>query len=248
MFKIQNSYNQVIRKAIVTFGNMFSDLTIKTKDETGTTIRTIEVPITYARKQQWLQRLSGDPDFQKKFEAVVPRISFEIVSYQYLPEKKIGNQHDKLVQFCGLPKAIGAPVPYRLTVELSTYSKTTDDSLQILEQILPYFSPTLTASIEVIPEYNFKMDIPVTLIGVDEDDNYQDINNNRMIIQTFTFNMDVQLFGPIDTSLGTLIKKVDVNVKNIINQVGIEKYHAEVNPLSANKEDTHNIEEMWTPL
>jgi hypothetical protein len=248
MFKIQNSYNQVIRKAIVTFGNMFSDLTIKTKEADGDVIRNIEVPITYARKQQWLQRLQGDPDFQKKFEVVIPRLSFEIVGYQYLPEKKIGNQHDKLVQFCGLPKAIGAPVPYRLTVALSSYCKTTDDSLQILEQILPYFSPTLTASIELIPEYNFKTDIPVTLVGVDEDDNYQDINNNRMIIQTFTFNMDVQLFGPIDTSLGTLIKKVDVNVKNIVTQVGIENYHAAVNPLSANKEDTYSIDELWTPL
>jgi len=240
-------YNETIRKTIVVFGNLFTGLTIKSRDNNGAVARNIVVPISFARKQQWLQRLQGDPNFQKKFEVEIPRLSFEIESYQYYPEKKIGNQHERMIQQCGLPKALGAPVPYRLIISLSAYSKNQDDALQILEQILPYFSPALTVSIKPIEGFNFTLDIPISLQGVSEEDNYQDLGNNRMIIHTFQLAVDVQLFGPTDEDVN-LIKKTIMNVSMNPQQETDIVGTNEVIPDTANKTDTHTIESLWTVL
>ena len=41
-------------------------------------------------------------------------------------------------------KRVYLPVPWNMTFELSIMTKLNDDSLQIVEQILPYFQPSYT--------------------------------------------------------------------------------------------------------
>ncbi len=247
MFKENPYYHSIIRKAVISFGDLFSGITIQNKSSDGTTLRTVQVPISWARKQQWLTRLQGDPDFQKKFEVELPRLSFEIVQYQYMPEKKIGNQFERLLVNCGAPKAVGMPVPYRIVFSLSIYAKEQDDILQVTEQILPYFAPMVNINFDYLPEYKFVSEVPITLIGTQiDEDNHQDLNNNRMIIQSFTFAMDVQLFGPVDTNV-SVIKKTITDI-NQMNGHGIEEGTNTVNPRYADKTDTYSIESMWTVL
>ena len=157
----------------------------------------------------------------------------------------MGKAGDVLLRNCGAPQATYAPVPYRLQISLFSYCKNQEDSLQIIENVLPYFQPGLNVNIVALDEFNITMAFPVILNSVTTEDNYEDLNNNRMIINRFEFNMDIQLFGPVDTSVA-VIKETDVNVAS--NKGPEESYQAVVVPRTANKTDTYTIEEHWTVL
>lgn len=243
-------YHAIVKKSVVAFGNLFSDIILETREATETIIvRSIKCPISYANKQQWFVRLREDPDFLRKFETELPRLSFEITDYRYNPDKKMGGQLDNILYNCmGSDAQIYAPVPYRLTFQLYSYTKNQEEALQILEQILPYFGPSVTVNIDLLPLVNMNMDIPISLDGVQVEDNYQDLGSNRMIIQTFTFNMDIQLFGPANSNVNVIKKAiVDLNFKPGIEHADMT-YTASVNPQTAEGYDDPTfigIDEMW---
>lgn len=251
IFATNPFYHAIIKKSIIAFGNLFSDMFIQTKDtDDVNVVKSIKCPISYARKQQWFTRLREDPDFVRKFETELPRMSFEIVDYRYNPEKKMGGQMDNIMFSCnGEHKQIYAPVPYKLTFQLYTYTKNQEDALQILEQILPYFGPTVSVNIDVLPEVGINIDIPVSLEGVQTDDNFEELGNNRVIVQTFTFSMDIQLYGPVNHNVAVIKKAiVEINSMRDINSEPEATYTATVNPLSAKGYDDPTfigIDEMW---
>lgn len=246
MFRESPFYHSSIRNATIAFGNLFSGIHLINQDNTGKTVRDQIVEISFARKQQWLQRIQNDPEFLKKFESSMPRISFDITSVEYQPGKKLGNQFNHMLINCGVPKTVGSPAPWRLVFELSVYTKTVDDSLQIKEQILPYFNPSLMLNYLLLPEYNFSMDVPVTLMGVTDEDNYDDLMNNRRIIDTYIFTMDIQLFGPTSNNVA-VIKEAISNIKTMKNS-GLETNDTEVVPRTANKSDIYTISSNWKIL
>ena len=146
----QTFYHQTIRNSIVAFGNLFTGIQIVSNDSSGNPARIVTCPISYAKKEQWFARLKSDSDFQAKFEIDLPRLSFEVTGYQYNPAKKMGPQSNMLMQQCGVPALTYAPTPWRLGIQLYAYSKNQEDSLQITEQILPYFQPNMDVNISVL--------------------------------------------------------------------------------------------------
>ena len=77
-------YHGSIRKAIVAFGRLFSDIYIDRKQGdsvAGTTIQRLQVPLSYAPKEKWLVRLDQQPDLENNVTMIsLPRMSFEINS------------------------------------------------------------------------------------------------------------------------------------------------------------------------
>jgi hypothetical protein len=102
------------------------------------------------------------------------------------------------------------PVPYNLDVVLYILAKQSDDALQIVEQILPYFQPDYTLTINDMADMGIKRDVPIILNSVDYEDNYQgDFDARRAIIYTFSFTTKFYLYGPITSS--SVIKTVSVD-------------------------------------
>ena len=67
-----------------------------------------------------------------------------------------------------------SPVPYDVGFELNVFTSNSDDGLQIVEQILPYFQPDYTVTMIIDKDYmDTKRDIPFILEGVDYEDSYQ---------------------------------------------------------------------------
>lgn len=240
-------YHAIIRKAIVAFGKTFTGMQCRHYDDNGAVAKIVQVPIAYAPKEKWFTRLSEDPDFAQKFQIELPRMSFEIIGMQYDAERKIGKYKDYMFSNCpGQTGKIYSPVPWNVTISLSTYTKTQDDSLQILEQILPFFGPALIINIDLI-DRNITQDIPVVLRSVERSDTYGgSLEDSRMIIQEFVFEMKLNLFGPIDNRYAVIKETiVDINTKNDINSTPLETYDAQVVPREAEKDDIFTIHEDW---
>jgi hypothetical protein len=206
-------YFGIIKKAIVAFGRMFSEIQIERMDEAGAVLQTINVPIAYGPKEKWLVRLEQDPNLENNVNTILPRMAFEIVGYTYDASRK-SNKMTKIASYDQTTlKTQFSPVPYNLDIELSLLTKTTEDALAVVEQILPVFTPDYTLSINAIPDLNIVNDVPIILNNVSFQDSYDgDFQSRREIIYTFNFTMKVNIFGSI-TSSG-VIKKANVTLPN----------------------------------
>ena len=99
------------------------------------------------------------------------------------------------------------PVPYNISMQLYLFTATAEDGLQIVEQILPYFQPDYTVTINAVPELNIKRDIPIVLANINYEDSYDGaFTNRRAVIYTMNFTAKTYLFGP--TVSQGVIKKV----------------------------------------
>ena len=94
-----------------------------------------------------------------------------------------------------------APVPYNINVTLNVLTKNQEDGMQIIEQILPVFTPHYTMSINAVPDMNIIQDIPICLESVSVDDNYEgDFQTRRFVNHTLTFTIKLNLYGPVNNN------------------------------------------------
>lgn len=240
LFKNNPYYHETIKNLITAFGSLFSDLTIVHYDDDGEKQKVIQVPIAYGPKNKWLSRLKEQPDLNKGgVQITLPRMAFEITNYRYDSTRKIGTQGTFVTGSIGDSRAkVFNPVPYDVFITLSTLAKDQDDSLKMLEQILPYFSPQLTLSVELLPQFGIRKDVPIILGDVQIADNYDGpVDQFRVVEQTFSFVAKIDLFGPILSS-SKIIKQANVDMTTPET-----KYTAKVNPFSATKDEAHTVDE-----
>lgn len=194
-------YHGVIRKTIIAFGRLFSDIYIeRRKDDSvaGDIIQKLQIPIAYAPKEKWLVRLDQDPSLENYTYTSLPRISFEITGYSYDASRKIGKMNKIICNDGTTSGSIYSSSPWIIDISLYVLTKTQEDGLQIIEQILPIFGPEYTLSIMAIPEMNIVQDIPVILNSVSVSDEYDgDFATRRFVTYTLTFQLKLNLYGPV---------------------------------------------------
>lgn len=216
-------YHESIKRVITVFGSLFNNLAILKKDQSGNIVDQLKVPLSYAPKDKILARLEERPDLDNAQMTAItlPRMSFEMVDLSYDNSTKL-NKMDQFVHkniidnddiFNTKSKKTYSYAPYNLTIQLNIMVKNSDDGLQIIEQILPYFQPTFTVTIKQIPDMESLMDVPFTLTSISVEDNYEgDYTTRRAMIYTLIFSCKVRFFGPI-TQQG-IIKKAIANIKD----------------------------------
>ena len=102
------------------------------------------------------------------------------------------------------------PVPYNLDFELFIMAKQSDDALQIIEQILPFFQPDYTVTINDMADMGIKRDVPIVLNSIGYEDSYRgDFTERRAIVYTLSFTSKFYLYGPVTDS--KVIKRVQVD-------------------------------------
>ena len=209
----QQFYHETIRKVIVSFGTVFNDIQLVRKDNSGSIIQSMKVPLAYGPREKFLVRLREDADLTKQVAITLPRIGFEIKNLSYDSARKMSRvQRFKKVKGANTKQLDTQymPVPYNIGFELYILSKQADDALQIIEQILPYFQPDYTISMNDNPNMDVKKDIPVILNSISYEDDYQgDFTTRRAIIYTLDFTCKFYLYGPITSS--KVIKTVQVD-------------------------------------
>jgi len=207
-------YHGAIRKYIVAFGTLFNDIHINRINSSNETIQTMKVPLSYGPKEKFLARSEGDPDLTRPFAMVLPRMAFELVNISYDPERKLNTLNRNVKQNSSNTSQLlyqYQPVPYNLGITLDIMAKTNDDATRIVEQILPYFTPQWTMTLNMIPDLGLNVDVPVILNTTSLQDTYEgDFINRRAIVYSLGFTLKAQLFGPIRKS--GVIKRTYTNL------------------------------------
>ena len=205
-------YHEILRKTVIGFGTLFNNINIRHKDASGTNFSVLKVPLAYGPMQKFLARIQQQPDLEREIAITLPRLSFEMQGIQYDPTRKTGIAQTFLTKNGTNAKRVYMPVPYNIGFELSVMAKLSDDALQILEQILPYFQPSFNITVNLISSIGEKKDIPIVLESINYSDQYEGgFESRRTIVYTLSFVAKTYLFGPVAENPEGLIKKVDVD-------------------------------------
>ena len=244
----QQFYHESIRKVIVAFGTTFNNISLVRKDNNGNIKQSMKVPLAYGPRQKWLTRLNEDASLSKTVAITLPRIGFEIQNLQYDPNRKLNRvQKFKKVKGASANRLDSQymPVPYNLNIQLYVMAKESDDSLQIIEQILPYFQPDYTLTINDMADMGIKRDVPIILNSVAYEDNYQgDFETRRALIYTLDFTAKFYLYGPVTSQ--AVIKTVQVDQYTDLKDTAPkreQRYTVTPNPTNADADDDFGFNE-----
>jgi hypothetical protein len=205
----QQFYFQTIRKYVSLFGTLFDEIFIsKYNPITGHLEQLIKVPVTYAPKEKMLARVGQDPDLDRPSATVtLPFISFEMTAVQYDQDRKLPTTN-RISKTSSNPNSLlyqYNPVPYTFGFRLYVYVKNAEDGTKIIEQILPYFTPEFSVAVNLIPEMDVTMDIPIILNSISQEDSYDgNFTERRALIWILDFTLKGYIYGPIKT--GAIIK------------------------------------------
>ena len=210
-------YNEGLRKLTIAFGQLFNNIVLQNTSSTGAVTKRIRVPLAYAPKEKFIVRLEQQANLQQDREVAItlPRLGFEITGLAYDASRKINKmQKMRRVKTSEDGKKLNfnhAPVPYNISFSLYSFTATAENGLQIVEQILPFFQPEYTVTMNVIPELNIKRDIPIILNNVNYEDTYNgEFTQRRAVIYTLNFTAKTYLYGPM-TNQG-VIKTVQTDL------------------------------------
>ena len=210
-------YHKRVRTAVSVFGSLFNNLHILRTNSSGEVISQVKVPLSYAPKRNFIERLnqmSQGEQAERKVAIKLPRMSFEITNMAYDPARQLpkinrfhltNDDETKRNKFY-------TSVPYDVNFQLSVYAKSQDDALQVVEQILPYFAPQYTVSVKPFSDFqDVKEDVPIVLDGINFEDTYEGaLEQRRTIIYNLDFTMKIAFYGP-DVEQG-IIREVNNNL------------------------------------
>lgn len=194
----QYFYHGLIRKYVAVFGTLFNNISIKRRDSSQNIVEVIKVPLSYAPKQKFLTRITTDPNLDKKVGIQLPRIGFEISGMTYDSQRKLNNLGVRSNTYNDNLGTVYNPVPYNIDFEMFVFVKNADDGTQIIEQILPFFKPEFTPTINALPTMGIKFDVPIILNSINVEDTYEgNFEQRRSIIWTLSFTMKASLYPNI---------------------------------------------------
>jgi hypothetical protein len=195
-------YHGSLRRYVIMFGNLFNELQVDRHDSTGAKIQTLNVPIEYGPKQKFITRVLSDPTLNREISITLPRLGFEFTSMSYAPQRKLNSAHKMTTGVNTGGTDFGyvyTPVPYDFNFSLHVLVKNTEDGTQIVEQIVPFFTPDFTVTMKMVPELGINMDIPIELISINSDDSYEgDFDSRRVQTWQLDFVVKGYLFGPVN--------------------------------------------------
>jgi len=191
-------YHQTSRKMVVAFGSLFNNIEVRRTDSSDAVTEVIKIPLSYGPKDKMLVRISQDPSLNPNVALTVPRMGFELTSMTYDGARKLNTMGRNVKKgTTGLKKQYN-PVPYNWDFSLYVFVKNAEDGTQILEQILPFFTPDFTVTMTLVSGMTVKMDIPLVLNSVTSEDSYEgDFATRRSIIWTLSFIMKGFLYPSV---------------------------------------------------
>jgi hypothetical protein len=191
-------YHQTSRKMVVAFGSLFNNIEVRRTDSSDAVTEVIKIPLSYGPKDKMLVRISQDPSLNPNVALTVPRMGFELTSMTYDGARKLNTMGRNVKKgTTGLKKQYN-PVPYNWDFSLYVFVKNAEDGTQILEQILPFFTPDFTVTMTLVSGMTVKMDIPLVLNSVTSEDSYEgDFASRRSIIWTLSFLMKGFLYPSV---------------------------------------------------
>jgi hypothetical protein len=250
-------YHGTLEKVTKAFGTLFNRIYVVKYDTDGKEVERNLVPINYANRHAYIARLESQPELEDlvAVEAIFPRMAFEITGMYYDSTRKLNTIHRRTTDL-GEDLSVNSTyqsVAYNVDFGLTIVAKHVVDANQILEQILPYFTPAYTIKINAIPEMGFEENIAIELRSISPSDNYQQELEiqQRQVRFDLSFTAKINFHGPIDRAGVIKQVQVDFHTPKDLDDEALSKTPRRArsttttNPPDANPGDDFGYTETW---
>jgi len=198
-------YNKNLRKLVVGFGTLFNNIIVEHANPDGGDALQIRVPITYAPQEKFIRRLLEPSSITDttRIETQLPKLSYMITSISPDPGRRRNKFSDasSLNQVNGVCQTSGnviyQEVPVNVNFSLFVYTRHIDDTLQIIEQIIPYFNPEHFIQLNM-NDVHSAVNIPIVMTGNSISERFDgDLSSRRINISSLNFTAKSYIFGKI---------------------------------------------------
>ena len=237
-------YHATMRKSVAVFGTLFNNIKVIRKAADGSVLNQVRVPLAYGPKQKFLARLDQETGFDAPMAIKLPRMAFEITSLTLDTTQKLAKRNQVVELHASdvtKKKTLKHFTSYDIGMSLYIMAKNQDDGLQIVEQILPYFSPEYNVTIKPIDGFDHKQDVAVILGGVQIDDQYEgEFTERRVLIYQLDFTMKMKFYGP--TSNQAIIREINIDFNEDSSGANIlENLDITIDPSTADEDDDYTV-------
>ncbi len=207
-------YHATMRKSVAVFGTLFNNINVIRKASDGGVLNQVKVPLAYGPKEKFLSRLDQEHGRNQPVALKLPRMAFEITDLSIDANQKLSKMN-KIVESNASDltkkKVIKQYTSYNIGMSLYVMAKNQDDGLQVVEQIIPYFTPDYTVSIKPVDAFDFKQDVPIILNSVNISDDYEgDYATRRVLIYQLDFTMKMKFYGPVNDN-ANIIREINID-------------------------------------
>jgi hypothetical protein len=212
-------YNENLRKLVVGFGSLFSNIEVAHIDPDTSASFNIRVPIHYSPQEKFIQRLLQPSSISPgtRIETQLPIISYIINTIVPDPSRRLNRIAPilNLTNVGGTCQSTGnqvkSQIPVNVSFNLFVYTRHTDDMLQIVEQIMPYFVPEHIITMDM-NEVQQNVQIPIVMVSNSLTEKYEgDFNSRRLNIASFQFVAKAWIFGEIKS-----VTAIDTSTSGIV--------------------------------
>ena len=239
----QSFYWGTTKKIIVAVGSIFDNVTFM--GDHGDEIR---VPLYYSPREKFIENRSSNPSIESTaFNEIFPAIGFELQSLTFAPERHL-NPLARIENVRADDNMIRSynRIPYDLTFSVTVGAKRFEDSLKIMEQIIPFFTPNVNLTIRDREEFKLETNIDVVLNSVALNMTYEgSYDGQRSILWDLQLTAKSYYYTPVDSL--TRIKESLIEMRSMDFDQKFETYSAEIVPRNAKPTDPHQIIEKVIP-
>ena len=206
-------YNKSLRKLVVGFGALFNNIYVnhENPDDLNNPLN-IRVPITYAPQEKFIRRLLEPSSINDttRIENQLPRLSYIMTTIN--PDS--GRRRTKFIPLFGsnqsgedcLPTGnlINEQIPVNVGFNLFVYTRHIDDTLQIVEQIMPYFNPDHVIELS-LNDVQSNVRIPIIMTSSNINERFDgDFGSRRINISSLSFVAKSFVYGKVIPSVSSI--------------------------------------------
>lgn len=235
-------YYGTIKRLIVIFGSLFNEVYYENNNK-----EIVKVPLFFAQREKFLvKRTEAQDMYRLNEDKTYPRMAFDLTGLNYAPERQT-NAMNKIKAIENNKKYQYNRISYDFTFNLYITTKYLEQSLKIVEQILPLFSPSFNVLVNEVDGFDTETDIPIILNSVSQSIDYEGpFDGQRDIVWTLNFTVKAFLYN--DTKTSEVIKTAIATLSPNQYDIMFEQYIASVIPKDAEKHDPHVIKEEITEV
>lgn len=247
--------HKTIRRLVVAFATLFNGYQVEKPDGT-----LIDVPILWSSKQKWYTKIKEDltPSTKTATAITLPRMGFVISGMSYDFSRKISSLNK--ISYAdptdeNKMRKMYSPVPYVIDFDLFIASRSIDEGLQLVEQIVPFFTPSFNITIIELDDLQIERDIPIKLNSVTPDFKTEGtFDGDDIKLWDLGFSLEVNLYKNITSK--SIIKKVVIDTytnTDLLSEPSKMRIKETVDPETAHITDEFQIleeisyEEYSTP-
>lgn len=208
-------YGEFTRKLVVAFGTLFNNLYVE--HPIDNVDQKIRVPLTYAPKEKFIRRWLEESSISQdtKVGIRLPQMSFAINQIAVDSTRRRNKVNiDTYDVINGQAKQMLVETPINVNFNLFMYTRHINDTLQLVEQIIPYFNPEHILKINYHPGRQ-EITVPLVMMnGINLNERYDgDFGSRRINMSSIGFIAKTYMFAPLNAAEPVeFIQDLDIDV------------------------------------